>query len=317
MRINFYSLPTRKLTAIGVDEPHLACGIGVLWGKHTAPLTAMSTIHRDDRPALIALFLVLASILILALLQVGSHYSSHGDDTPQVLENTLDTGNEVSVESIRTRPRDFNFWQDPFPQYAMALFSALAAVASFWAIFEVRKTFRETQHTANLAREANDIARELGQAQIRAYVFCDRTEIDWDGQAIRHIVCHWKNGGQSPAKKVATRAFYSVIRPPGLTDMWSDTELETIEALTPAKLGREGYIAPQDGLKTLTESLAVEVIKEWRRGDCDIIVHGYCTYVDEFRADRFSRFCFRLVYDETSTHHVTHFERMGFGNRYE
>ncbi|MEO5805568.1 hypothetical protein [Devosia sp.] len=132
----------------------------------------MSGIHRDDRPALIALGLILLAIVLVSVLVRPNHpieKVAGNLGTEQNAQNKI-------VQSL-TGGSDFNPWQDPVDQWLMAIFSVASAGVSAWAIFEVRKTFRETKRTADEAVRANQTAREIGEAQVRAYI--DTVEVTY------------------------------------------------------------------------------------------------------------------------------------------
>ena len=106
---------------------------------------------RRDRSEFVALVAVACTVVVFLIgLAAGLGYpaSEHksGESYQQIQQNA-----ERDVSQADARPDNFNFWQDPFPQYAMAVFAAFATGASFWAIYEVRKTFKETKRTADAA----------------------------------------------------------------------------------------------------------------------------------------------------------------------
>jgi hypothetical protein len=84
--------------------------------------------------------------------------------------------------------------EDSPAQWLMAFFSVIATGISIWAIRLVSATFQVT-------REGNLIARDIGEAQVIAYLSEEKTFFEWGNNhdpkfRASHV---WKNSGQSPA----------------------------------------------------------------------------------------------------------------------
>lgn len=96
---------------------------------------------------------------------------------------------------------------DTYPQWIMAIFTVTAAGISFWAIGLLRDTLSETRRTANAALDANNTAREIGEAQVRAYVGIISGSVmlvhgkpNMTDQRLRPVLTiNVKNYGRSPA----------------------------------------------------------------------------------------------------------------------
>lgn len=123
----------------------------------------MSRIHRDDRPALVALALILAALVFVALFESGArrfddqpvHYQSGYGGAAQIQEHA-----EGDIANTDTGVDGFDFWRDPFAQYAMALFALIAAGTGVLGVFWLKQTLDATRDTADAAKGAIDLARQ-------------------------------------------------------------------------------------------------------------------------------------------------------------
>jgi hypothetical protein len=100
-----------------------------------------------------------------------------------------------------------SFWEiytsptDTYAQWIMAVLSVVATGASILAIILIRRTLHETKRTADAALNANNISREIGEAQVRAYLSEEKTFFEWEVNLDQKFKAShvWKNSGQSPA----------------------------------------------------------------------------------------------------------------------
>jgi hypothetical protein len=78
--------------------------------------------------------------------------------------------------------------------YLMGSAALIGMILSAFGVFLVWRTFSAT-------REANLIAREIGEAQVRAYLSEEKTFFEWEGNLDQKFKAShvWKNSGQSPA----------------------------------------------------------------------------------------------------------------------
>lgn len=126
----------------------------------------MSKRDRNDRIALIALAIIVFGAVLAAFFGF--------------IEEAQHSTNYQPIEPDPAYEEQYNPWQDPWSQWTMAVFSAVAAVASVWAVCLLRGTLlatrqivRDTRRTAqaavrstdatliaaNAAKEANDLSR--------------------------------------------------------------------------------------------------------------------------------------------------------------
>ena len=109
----------------------------------------MSDSSRRDRYALVALALILSAVAVVAVLEIGlRHYA-------------------IADEVVASQ---FQLFGDTPAQWVMAVFAVLATAVSWRAVVLVGKTWEEAKRTADAAIEANSTARQIGQAQVRAYL---------------------------------------------------------------------------------------------------------------------------------------------------
>ena len=184
---------------------------------HGGVFTAMSSSHRSDGPALVALGLILAAIVLVSALGLASRYLT---DNPQ--PNADGSGAQYSYGE---RGPSEGYWvpefssRDTYAQWAMTGLAFVATIISVVGVFLIRQTFIETKRTADAAvfgnqqsaraalsahesadqaRLANEIAVEIGRASARAYLNCTGATFSIANQlcVIRVSI---KNFGQTPA----------------------------------------------------------------------------------------------------------------------
>ena len=151
----------------------------------------MSSGHRDDRPALVVLGLLVASLLIVSAIGLVSRYTANYP-AYRGSQYANQAGNP-DVAAITGAIMDFNPWDDTFAQWAMALSGIVATAASVGALFYLRHTLIET--------------RRIGQAQIRAYLGIKSIRVIRNDDAFPGKKGFWlnvevANTGQSPARDV-------------------------------------------------------------------------------------------------------------------
>lgn len=270
---------------------------------------------RHDRGALVALALALTAIVFIAWIENRPHPPSHQVEAP----NTQNGGGAENGDGeVVEQAAHFGLFTpaDTYAQWIMAALSIVATGISAWAVVLLRDTLQSTRDAVRAADDAVDVTREMGIKQVRAYVFCEQVSLQWDNDSIKRVVFIWKNSGQSPAGKVSSKTFITIVRPTDLADVLTDDNLEEFERQFAGKVAHS-FISPGGDMKAMTDRISAEDVAEWRRGRCAILAHGIVRYIDEFNDTRFSRSCFRLVHEDTPTKHVTHFQRLGIGNHYQ
>lgn len=162
---------------------------------------------RHDRGALVAFIAALIAIVFVAYLNQPSS-APEADKNATTIEQDAQQDVPQSVPSTD----DFEFWEDTFPQWAMALFSIVATGISWLAVVYLRETLRETRKAVKAADDAVDVTREIGQAQVRAYLNCPSVEFAVNEMQLRCLF-NLHNSGASPAKSVFIEAKLSSIIP--------------------------------------------------------------------------------------------------------
>jgi hypothetical protein len=150
---------------------------------------------RGDRGALVALGMMLAAVLVVAVLGAGE------PPNPEITQ----TGNHQIPSNQHQHVSEtisaFYPWQDSYAQWLMAFFSVLATGVSFWAVRLVRDTLEQSRSATTAAFQANEISREIGRSQTRAYLSVKTIEAQIEsGMLVFYATV--ENSGQTPAKKI-------------------------------------------------------------------------------------------------------------------
>lgn len=169
--------------------------------------TAMSGIHRDERPALIALALILSAIVFMAFFETGMvRQPMYEDGRYAGYEQT-----ERTVSEAKAGADDFNFWRDPFPQYAMALFAFIATGTGVVGVIWLKQTLDATTAMAGQAQKANEIALQSVEAQHRPWLDVEVTDAE-------HIITGSRIISGSFSVKVTNLSDYPAIS----VHVWAD-----------------------------------------------------------------------------------------------
>lgn len=125
----------------------------------------MSSSHKDDRLALMALCAILTAIVFVSFFEIGARQPTNNWVVQQQGHQLgEDDSGELAV------PATSQIWGDTYPQWIMAVFAFAATLVSWRALVLIRLTFKETERTARAAIRANEIAQEGAIQQLRAYV---------------------------------------------------------------------------------------------------------------------------------------------------
>ena len=173
----------------------------------------MSDSHRRDRGALVALALSLVAVVLVCLIANQPAYQVVGkQDTPA-----------TDYPQDQYGPSEGHWWpefaaRDTYAQWAMVALTFAATAISIWAVRLVNDTLAETRRAVRAAEDANRVSREIGQAQVRAYLNIEYSKIVppkkpaifpfLDGM---NAVVAFRNSGQSPAYDVRLRRKESTI----------------------------------------------------------------------------------------------------------
>lgn len=129
---------------------------------------------RDDKPALIALALILAALLALATLEIGSRHIA--GEQPSNSESSWVDGNE-NGNSPPGLSENGHIFGDSWAQWAMAFFTALATGISAYAVKLVNDTLRTSRDGTQAAMDAVAVTRDIGERQIRPYILHDSASV--------------------------------------------------------------------------------------------------------------------------------------------
>lgn len=98
-------------------------------------------------------------------------------------------------------------------QWVIAFTGVFALLLSVWAVWLLKATLVATREAVKSANDAVEVTRDLGEAQIRAYLYCRSAKYKRSREHIDAIV-EIGNSGQSPASDVSINGcatFYEVL----------------------------------------------------------------------------------------------------------
>lgn len=130
--------------------------------------------QRDDKPALVALALMLAAILALAAIEVG--FRNAPTDPPA---QSSSAGVDQQQDDYRP-PRgseDGHFFGDSWAQWLMAIFTVAATGISAMAVKLVNDTLKTSREATLAAFEAVSVTRDIGERQVRPYILYEGTKV--------------------------------------------------------------------------------------------------------------------------------------------
>ena len=230
----------------------------------------MSNRNWGDRGALVALALLLSCVVLAALIQrVGTdqasyrqgeeHYAAVAAANPddelyrrcealterQEAFDCLREQVTASREGQRSE-RDLRAQQSMADSAFVMLWitgglGLLTFMLSGVATLLLRETLRETTRTADAAILANATAREIGEAQVRAYVACTVAEVTVSGSWVQAVI-KFRNSGQSPALWCEVNSTFRlpVTRLDGRTHYEDSSPSESVDAAIQA--GDQGSV---------------------------------------------------------------------------
>lgn len=152
-----------------------------------------------DRYAVVALLAVLAAIVFVAWL---------GQPTDAQIANSETRYADYPKE--HHGPAEGRWWpevsaRDTYAQWFMAILALAATGISIWAIRILRNTLDQTRYAVKSAEDAVEVTREIGEAQVRAYLQFSIKHLNYiqavknDGIKLGGILT---NKGQSPALEI-------------------------------------------------------------------------------------------------------------------
>lgn len=119
---------------------------------------------------------------------------------------------EQLFRDIQVRSDDAGYFLgETYAQWMMALAAVAALAVSVWAVVLLKSTLHATRAALTKADDANRIAREIGQAQVRAYLSSPQIDIDFEDQKHIGVTVYYKNSGQSPAINIIASVHINVF----------------------------------------------------------------------------------------------------------
>lgn len=175
----------------------------------------MSKRDWHDRGALVALALILTSVIVIAAIDGWSRYAA----SQPVGQNQANPPQQQATDNqpqVVASERRFDPTEDTYAQWIMAAFAVAATLVSVWAVRLLGRTLEETRRAAEKTAEAvdaarigNQIAQEVGRAQVRAYMRCTRAEITIRPEVVECKI-FFVNYGQSVALWCEAKAGFHV-----------------------------------------------------------------------------------------------------------
>lgn len=177
--------------------------------------------------------------------------------------------------------------------YIMGTAAVVGMVLSAVGVFLVWTTFRAT-------REANEITRGIGQAQVRAYI--SETGIRFEyfqdpdypefphGYKFRH---DWENTGNSPAFACDLDSHFFVV---GVGDKAPVAEILALPALA---LGA-AVVATRGKMWTEYKTITGQTVRDWLDDKVGLVLYCRASYRDVFDTVRFTEAASYLVKNRTA-----------------
>lgn len=192
----------------------------------------MSDGNRHHRYALVALLAALTAIVLAAWIS-----SRSGDPADRQVGQPPPPGiqqyQNEDVTRIVAAIRDFDPWEDTFAQWIMAVFAIAATGVSIWAVRLLRDTLQATQEAVRAADDAVVVTREIGQAQVRAYLTIEKATFEADAMSVG-ITIWVKNVGQSPSQRCRVKPSFRMYDP---TKGWREARYVYASKNTPGECG--------------------------------------------------------------------------------
>ncbi|MEO5806565.1 MAG: hypothetical protein ABIQ45_08670 [Devosia sp.] len=198
---------------------------------YSGVLTAMSGIHRDDRPALIALGLILAALCFCVALTAYQPSAESDKKQPSSLTNAEGSAPAIAPDSQSIEQIQSTEYENPCGQgednrksdlcaqwkaadaasYA-ALWGMISAIVGGLGVVSVAVSLYYTRQAlliavagTKAARKGNKIASRIGRSQTRAYLSCTSARYRLINQTCV-LTFTVKNFGQSPANRCTLSA---------------------------------------------------------------------------------------------------------------
>ncbi|MBE0579605.1 hypothetical protein [Devosia sp.] len=296
----------------------------------------------SDRSEFVALVAVVCTVVVLLIgLGAGAHYNEgqqqQGAQSSRPNLHLLG-GSPESYQAICNTPE--NETQADLCQQWRAAEAATDSARwtqfQFWlgaagfvglvitVAYSVR-AFRQAQIQANAALRANAratranvIARELGHAQVRAYMAIGEVNLSWaddeGAPRLAEVKFNWVNRGQSPASQVGLICAVQHV-PAGYSE-----PIVSLAGATAAMDFGTSTVAPDRGLLTYYGDIAntpisAEETQRWLDGETDIVVFCAARYRDVFGVQHIAETCSVLVHRTIKGKNMVNFKTYGHHNR--
>lgn len=238
---------------------------------------------RDQRFALIALLAALVAIVLVAWFGQPSDGQAGQPSTAQI-----ELAQQDEVGRLVAALREFNLWQDTFPQWLMAVFTAAATGVSLYAVRLVRDTLELNRKATEAAVAAATVARDALGAErawfvVDAFDIADISMSNMFGRFIKEgmgITVQWKNVGRSPAAKVCIRVASQLVTESTTTAPTFSLEPPTAEDIGSGVIGPGGRCGAQMCVLDDAETA------QFKAHTAQYLIHCKIWYYDVFKPDK-------------------------------
>ena len=234
----------------------------------------MSDRNRRDRGALVALAVALLAIVLVVWIGQPTQ-----DTTAAPKSGNVEKPDQHDIDRLISAIREFDPWDDTYAQWLMALFGVAATVISYRAVTIVRDTLVESRKATQAAQDAIAVTREIGEAQLRAYLVPEECVLEYADTWWPTATITFRNSGQSPADNIAVAAGLSLNKKHVSAYITSRRS----ELIPKATLGFDGVA---------THEVALDKSKTIEGLELYVIVGGSVAYTDSFNR----RWCRNFVF---------------------
>ena len=169
------------------------------------------------------------------------------------------------------------YWAETLPNW-------LAVAVSVWAVCLLGATLKATRAAVRSSNEAVAVTREIGQAQVRAYVWTSGARFKFhvqNGIDECAILIMWNNSGATPAIVIKTVCSVGLI-PSDLKDDKSHHKL--IADMFTARKGEDRAIQSQSYIEVApSNQLTPDQIALWRRRNHVALITAQIDFEDVFK----------------------------------
>ncbi|MGJ0534149.1 hypothetical protein [Methylocystis sp.] len=219
-----------------------------------------------------------------ALIAVNEPSKAYEDKQPR--KDAEDTGEDrvIARQGAKATER-----QADYAEISLWV-GGLAAIATAWAAIEAGKAARASAAAATEAVRSNEIAQDIGNTQLRAYISIESACVNNFVQGQNPISdCKIKNFGQTPAYKYSA-VMSGIFVLERYAQHVIDYYINMIERIVTVGHENNYILGPGGEMFTRVKDVCLISEAEWGgldTGEFNIYVFGRVQYVDAFNKNRF------------------------------